>query len=271
MNNKLDIIEVCASEIRGKSLFISDTIIFRCIEGEATIEINENNHNFCEGTNFIIIDSAHLAVLTCSEDFRYTQIKFGAKSFNRIYTHVDTAIINSLKWSMPDICLKEGYRQSELTLQKIIMLNDSDVEHKHLLMRNLIFCYIYESYEISRNRVERQINDSSTFASSLVSRFLVLCRDNHTQHRDISFYSNQLSISNRYLHTVVKNKLQVSPKEIIDGYVISSAKRMLINTTKTSVQIAEELNFPDQSTFGQYFKRIIGISPINFQKNSKLK
>lgn len=266
-DENLKIEEKAAAEIKkGKNIFVDQSCIFRCTAGWATIMLNGNLARFEAGTNFMIIDSASLRFEELSDEFRYSLIVFGRKSFNRIYTHFDTAIINTLRSSAPDLAPREAFRQSELTLDKITMLNGSVAENKRAIMRNLIFCYIYEIYEIARNGTQPEANENSKFVNSLISRFIVLCRQNHTRHRDIAFYSAELAISRRYLHAIVVAKLQVTPKEFIDGYVITAAKQMLLNTTDTTAQIAEKLNFADQSSFGQFFKRITGISPTQFRK-----
>jgi AraC-like DNA-binding protein len=47
----------------------------------------------------------------------------------------------------------------------------------------------------------------------------------------------------------------------------SKAKALLKSTNMTIQQISEELNYPSQSFFGKYFKRIVGVSPSDYRKN----
>ncbi|MFR9503735.1 MAG: helix-turn-helix domain-containing protein [Rikenellaceae bacterium] len=267
--DRLIIKETCGAEVAGKNIFIAETTIFRCIAGEATLLLNGHASRFIKGTNFIVLDSAHICVDECSADFSYITIVFGRRAFNRIYTHIDVALLNCLKSSAPDLGALDLYKQSELTLDKIILLNDDAMEYKRQIMRNLIFCYIYEMGKLSHNRVFEARTEGSKFVDSLIARFIILCREHHTKHKDIAFYSDSLSISRRYLHTIVVRKMHVTPKEFIDGYIITSAKRLLLETTKSTQQIAEELNFPDQSTFGQFFKRLLTLSPSQFRSQHK--
>ena len=50
--------------------------------------------------------------------------------------------------------------------------------------------------------------------------------------------------------------------------VISNAKLQLTRTNKSIKEIDEELNFPEQFTFGKYFRQYTGISPKNYRKIS---
>ena len=50
-------------------------------------------------------------------------------------------------------------------------------------------------------------------------------------------------------------------KKWIDLALITRIKVELMHTSKSIVQIADELNFPNPSFFSKYFKRIIGVTP----------
>ena len=58
----------------------------------------------------------------------------------------------------------------------------------------------------------------------------------------------------------------LSAKEWIDDYVVLEAKALLKSTNMTIQQISYELNFPSQSFFGKYFKRSVGLSPLEYRK-----
>ena len=50
--------------------------------------------------------------------------------------------------------------------------------------------------------------------------------------------------------------------------MLFSEARNLLTHSKLSVQeIATTLNFSDQSSFGKFFKRKAGISPVDFRKD----
>jgi AraC-like DNA-binding protein len=45
------------------------------------------------------------------------------------------------------------------------------------------------------------------------------------------------------------------------------AKALLKSTNMTIQQISDELNFPSQSFFGKYFKRVVGVSPKEYRES----
>jgi AraC-like DNA-binding protein len=52
---------------------------------------------------------------------------------------------------------------------------------------------------------------------------------------------------------------------MIEGYMILEIKALLKSTNMTIQQISDELDFPSQSFFGKYFKRLTGMSPKEYK------
>ncbi|MBR1947583.1 MAG: AraC family transcriptional regulator, partial [Bacteroidaceae bacterium] len=55
--------------------------------------------------------------------------------------------------------------------------------------------------------------------------------------------------------------------DIIDQAVSSRLKSELAYTDKSIQELADEYNFPSQSYFSRYYKRMTGLSPTEFRKN----
>ena len=51
------------------------------------------------------------------------------------------------------------------------------------------------------------------------------------------------------------------------GQVIESIESCLSSTTMTVQEISDELDFPSQSVFGKYFKRVEGMSPKAYRQS----
>ena len=75
------------------------------------------------------------------------------------------------------------------------------------------------------------------------------------------FYADRLCITAKHLSQVVKNITGKTALAIIDEYVITEAKALLLSTTMSIQQISDKLNFPSQSVFGKYFKRCTSMTP----------
>lgn len=84
-------------------------------------------------------------------------------------------------------------------------------------------------------------------------------------HRKLSFYANNLCMSERYLSTLIKQESGQTAKEWIDKAVVTATQVMLKHTDKTITEISDELNFTNPSFFCKYFRRITGLSPQSYR------
>jgi AraC-like DNA-binding protein len=100
----------------------------------------------------------------------------------------------------------------------------------------------------------------------IVARFLCCVQENYREHRDLGFYADLLGLSLKYMSHVIFEQTGRHPSQWIKDYVILDAKTMLRSGRYTVQQVAEELNFPNQSFFGKYFKEAIGMSPKKWMK-----
>lgn len=96
------------------------------------------------------------------------------------------------------------------------------------------------------------------FKKQLVSDFI--------RHRSVSYYAQKLFVTPRYLSTVIKEESGKTAGEWIDEMVLLEAKILLQNKELTIAQVADQLNFNDQSTFGKFFKNLTSHSPFDYRK-----
>lgn len=97
--------------------------------------------------------------------------------------------------------------------------------------------------------------------------FIRLVRKYFRSQHSVRFYADRLCISPKYLSLVVKECIGRSAAEIIDEHLLLEAKNLLRFSGKNIQQVAYELNFSNQSSFGKYFKHLTGLSPSEFQNS----
>ncbi len=106
-----------------------------------------------------------------------------------------------------------------------------------------------------------ELAPKSSRRDEIVARFLQCVADNYRTHRELSFYAGQLCLSLKYMSHIIYEQTGRHPSQWIKDYVILDAKTMLRSGRYTVQQVADELNFPNQSFFGKYFKEAVGVSP----------
>ena len=104
-------------------------------------------------------------------------------------------------------------------------------------------------------------------ADGILKEFAELMAANIKKHTDIGFYAEHLCISKQYLSLIVKEKTKVSIGTVISSVRMDMAARLLRNPDMSIQQIAEELSFADQSSFGKFFKKHAGTSPLKYRQN----
>jgi AraC-like DNA-binding protein len=166
----------------------------------------------------------------------------------------------------PCLPLKKSELESMLDyydlLKRTRRIEDLSVRREMVKHLTLAFYYAltYQSHILSG-----EVQQSKQ--SVLLERFMNLVRENFREQRDIGFYADQLCLTPKYFSKVIKDSSGASASEWIDNYVILEAKALLKSTNMTILQISDELNFPSQSFFGKYFKRIVGVSPKEYRGN----
>ncbi len=112
----------------------------------------------------------------------------------------------------------------------------------------------------------RNGNETTKSRSELIfAEFIKLVEQNFKKERKVSWYSKTMCLTQKYLTQSIKNISHQTPSEWIDRYVTLEISVQLKNTGKSIKEIAQELNFPNQSFFGKFFKERMGVSPKEYR------
>jgi YesN/AraC family two-component response regulator len=102
---------------------------------------------------------------------------------------------------------------------------------------------------------------------NLVNTEYTYNKQNYNHTRNVAWYAKKLKISNIHLCTTVKKVTGNTCAEIIAHMVIMDAKSQLKSSQLSIQNISDSLNFANVSFFGKYFKRYVGMSPLEYRNN----
>lgn len=105
----------------------------------------------------------------------------------------------------------------------------------------------------------------------IFSQFFLALNENCVKERTVMFYANQLHLSPNYLSSIIKAKTGRTALQVIISASIIRAQHYLDSTKLSIKEIAEEMNFPDPSTFGRFFKKYCGVSPLRYRNRDIMK
>ena len=115
------------------------------------------------------------------------------------------------------------------------------------------------------SRQEQTDRKNESREQRLFTDFIQLVSEFAPEHPTIEFYASRLCITPRYLSTVVKQASGRSAKQWIDEALVTRIKIDLLHTEKPITRISDDMNFPNQSFFTKFFKRMTGMTPSQFR------
>lgn len=133
------------------------------------------------------------------------------------------------------------------------------------LVRTLMLALFYDlSNVIYSFRESAQLRKSK--GDKLFAQFIKMVEQHCRRERRVSWYAEQMGITPKYLSESIKGVSKRTPSEWIDNYVTLEIRVQLKDSSKSIKEIADELNFPNQSFLGKYFREHVGMSPSEYRK-----
>jgi len=127
---------------------------------------------------------------------------------------------------------------------------------------DLILTTCAARYQVSENMLNKGKGQI------LVKRFFHLVEENHQKNLSLSDYSGMIGVTPNHLTQTVKLLTGKTSSQIIKTKQLLEIKRLLVHTNLSVSEIANQLNFEDQSYFTKFFKRETGMTPIQYRSDS---
>ena len=131
--------------------------------------------------------------------------------------------------------------------------------------------YYFQILLLSIERLKRQdtmetIPTATDHHLEAAVKFKKLVNEFRNEFKSVSFFSQQIGVSDKTLNTISKKYYSDTPANFIHKTRILEAKRLLSNTTLTKKEIAYQLGFEQPTYFTKYFKKHTSFTPKEFQK-----
>lgn len=147
------------------------------------------------------------------------------------------------------------------------VLESSENVYKREILSGLLSALTYKIIALINNkRAEDQESapKSTQRSEMLFNQFMVLLNIHHSMEHSVKFYASEMNLTANYLSGVIKEFSGKTAAEWIDEYILLEAQALLKYSGMTIQEIAYQLNFATQSSFGKYFKQQMGMSPKQF-------
>lgn len=246
---------------------LEDACIFFCHSGEARIEIDLLEYDITPNTQIIFLPNSIINYSYASPDLSISYITFSNAFFQEATVRLDPSFFHFLKEN-PVVTLPVERTRTINGL--IIALEDlyKDKENcfRLQILRNYIQSFLLDIYDKTHRIFEQNRPEGISRQEELFKRFIQLIHKHCLNQREVSFYAQKMFITPRYLSAITLAVAGETAKNIIDKHVILEIKVLLESTDLSIQEIANRLQFPDQSFFGRYFKKHTSISPQYYRR-----
>ncbi len=138
--------------------------------------------------------------------------------------------------------------------------NPFDNHECKLLLLALTYrlCSIYSRRIIEEKNVAGHKIDTFIKLIQLIEKY-------YMQERGVAFYADKLCLSPKYLSALSKSVCGYTVQELVFRAIIRKSIFWLKNTNKSVQEISDDLNFPNASFFGTFFKKQTGLAPSYYR------
>lgn len=245
-------------------------VILMVVSGKLNLQLNLINYTL-EANDFIIVSPKMVThVLEVHQGIQVIGINFTIdfaikRNVNKnsidAFAFFTSKIIPKLSFTKPEM---ESFLFLVNFLQKKNIENKDDFFGNEMITHtfNLLMLEIASIYKKKYSEIKIEVSRKE----ELMMKFLKILENNFKRERSVKFYADNLFVTTGHLTKVLKDVAGKTAGELIDDAVIMEARILLANPSLTISQIADELQFSDQSFFGKFFKKKIGMSPSEYRK-----
>ena len=267
--SKISIIEHGIEQIYNKPVKCNNLILILCKSGEIDIEINYVTYTL-KANGFLSIAPYDIVVVKGgSSDFRSQALVLPVTLFTPIIAELKMSQYDYVKKN-PLIYFNEEYLKIIETtfefISKASAILDEERFEQVVIKQVASLFYIQQQFYTTYKEHDIQVHEYVSRKKELFRLFIKTLVESHSVSREVLFYANELGVSSGYLNEVCNDISHHTAKEIIDSAVSARLKYELSYTSKSIQELADEYNFPSQSYFSRYYKRMTGMTPSEFRK-----
>ena len=245
-----------------------NTFIMFCVSGSAKVRRNMEIFDFEQDMEWTLLPDSVIQILEPTEDFLVCYCVCPPPLFDEVTLHLPSAFLDFISEANPyplATALEREANRCAFGMMQVVY-DDSGNAYRHQIIVNIIQSFYLAFYHKMRDRIGEREKTYASAGDQLVKRFYLLLLEHYREHRSVRWYAGQLCVSERHLSQTFRTLSNTTPKQAIDDYMVLEIKIQLRSTHNTIQQIADDLNFSDQSVMGRFFRRHTGMSPIAYRR-----
>lgn len=105
--------------------------------------------------------------------------------------------------------------------------------------------------------------------AEVLHRFLLSVHEQCHRERTVQYYADEQHLSPYYFSSIIKSRSGRGALQWIEAITMMRIRQLLLTTEQSVKELAARMNFPDQSTFCRYFKRLEGCTPLEYREQTR--
>lgn len=238
-----------------------------CTSGSMEVEMDFKRYRFTPSDMLCLTNDQIVRIRHISPDFKARFVIIGDTLWKEIWREMErlAPFYTSVK-EMPRITVNEAQQRTLFHYLEIVKekFENRSTPYNDTIGKKIFSALIYEIRQIyAQAQIQPPVADKK---EKVLQQFVLLVTAHFRKERRIAFYASRFKVTPKYLSSVVRENSGLTAGEWIDNYVVAEISLLLRTTAMSIKEIADELNFPDQSFLGKYFKRHTGLTPKEYRK-----
>ena len=257
--------------LRLSPLYFNCSVQILCISGECILSTGAQQFDLRVRSELIFWGGSIMQLISSTDDFKVRMALYPKNLFLQAAVSLDTTYFNYMrrfpKYDHPE----ESWQQINLWMDMAALLFTKPIsvfnERLELNFLQSMLMWIFSTIPDTCVNVTA----SYTRKQQLFHRFMHLIHEHAATAHQVSFYSEKLCITSRYLNEItIAYSNGKTPKALIDEQLTVELKVLLNNPALSIAEIAVRCKFPDSSYMSRFFKKNTGMSPKEYRHNFSL-
>lgn len=252
---------------------------FLCEDGTARILLGSNTYRISRNHLCIYTPNTFFRILEKSPDLKGILEEDDVETYYPVLGSIDIRKRLQVRDS-PCVKISEIQADEMIRLYNMIRENGQSAtakenlpnRHEEFARTARADCMRYLRYALCLKVLEAYFSNTPAEAvpqnkeDAILDRFLVSVYENCHRQRTVRYYADEQHLSPYYFSSIIRERSGQSALQWIGNVTMTFSRQYLEHSKMSIKEIADRLNFPDQSSFGRYFKQHEGCSPSEFRE-----
>jgi AraC-like DNA-binding protein len=249
---------------------VNAVTFFLCTYGEMSVSVDYKTYCLKKGMSLQMSNLHILDNISVSSTFEGCMIAISPKLVQSILGEIQTIkkLAADAKQYQPLLQLEDEQIRylTDVVARIRKILKASGHAFQNYILKNEVGTFLLEMANINLQRNEERAQAyEASHKEEIVQQFIRLILSHCKQQHEVSFYAKKLCITSGYLSRIMKTSSGKTAIKWISDALIAESKILLRRPNVNIQQVSDELHFGDQSSFGKFFKKHMGLTPMEYK------